>query len=837
MPTRRGVFASLLLLAVVLGPAAPSLGDGRFAEEPTAGLELPAGALAGDHDATAVSLNPAGLPFLGGGHFELVYTGLDDEFAGGPGSGLGLYAATPVALPLLPRLGFGVAVEHLIPPRLSLVPDPGEPTRVSLSAAYLVAPGFGVGLSWHRFTDDGGGALDGVDTVDLGLAFRINRHVAFGAVVRDAATPVVAGVPVQRRYQFEAVTRPFGTDRFELGVGASLGERRLDADPSLRFGVRLARGLWLRGGVAAHARWRLFDGALGSGAADLAYDVRASLGLEVSLGGAGATFYGTGGWDVDGQGRLRGGTAIVRWSGERLPSIVPSPDRIERVELTGSPSERSLARTLLGLRRMERDDAVATVVVAIDGLRVGWASTQELRDAIKRLRQRGKTVVAVMTAGSSRDYYVASACDRIYLDAAGGLRVKGLASTVLFFKQLFDDLGVVAQFEKIAEYKSAPEAFTRETSSEPAREMRESLLDDVYGRFLVDVAADRNLPALDVKRIVEGGPYTAAEAREARLVDEVVEPPMRGDETRGPAAERPEAWEYPLVAVIYIDGDIVDGKSMNVPLLGQRLVGGDTIAASIAWARDNPRVKAIVLRIDSPGGSALASEKIAREVQTVRGKKPIIASMGDIAASGGYFAAAYADVILAEPSTITGSIGIFTGKFDLSALLTRLGLTWETVRRGPHADMESYFRPYTDEERAAIQEKLRYYYDRFIGAVAKGRGLTKAEVDAVGRGRVWTGAQARERRLVDRFGGVIDALALAKERAGYRADDRLELVFLPIEPQTLVDQLLRLASGEARVPDAQVPVVAALLRAMPASLLWAPGEPQARLPFSIVWDD
>lgn len=836
---RRGLTLLVLLLTVLL-PAAPSRGEGeRFAEEPTVGMQLPAAPLAGDHDATAVTQNPAGLVFLGGFHLELAYTGLDDDAAGGPGAGLGFWAAAPLALPFFPRLGFGVGIERLDPPRGALAPDPGEPLKLSLATSWVFGPGIATGFAWHHFADDEGGPLDGTDTFDFGISMRLGGSLALGLVVRDAFTPVVAAVPVQRRWQGELVWRPLGTDRLELGLGASVGERRHDVDPSLRFGVRLGRGIWLRGDAAARSRWVLADPLSTGGAADLDYDLRASLGLEVSFGGVGTAFYGTGGVGVDGEARMAGGTGIVRWSGERYPSVVPPADHAERIELSGELSERALLRVLLRMRRLERDDSVAVVVLAIDGVGVGWAGAQELREAVARLRQRGKSVVAFMVAGGTRDYYVASAADKIYLDAAGGLRVQGLSSTVLFFKELFDKLGVLAQFEKIEEYKSAPEAFTRETSSDEARMVRESLLGDIYERIVADLAADRGREVEEVKAIIENGPYTAAEAEKAKLVDGLVEPLGGGldvHEGGGAPAERPDRWSFPQLAVVVIEGDIVDGKSMNVPLLGRRLVGGDTIAASIAWARDNPAVEAIVIRVNSPGGSALASEKIAREIFSVRGKKPVIVSMGDVAASGGYFAAAPGDVIFAEPSTITGSIGIFSGKFDVSELARRAGLTWETSQRGAHADMESYFRPYTEEERAAIKEKLRYYYGRFIGAVAKGRGMTEEQVDAVGRGRVWTGAQAKEQKLVDRFGGIIDAISLAKQRAGIGEDERAEIILLPLEPRSVVEQLLRLAGGGAAGAPALagLPALDVILRALPASILVAPSSPQARLPFAVV---
>src|SRR5690606_7775251 len=196
-----------------------------------------------------------------------------------------------------------------------------------------------------------------------------------------------------------------------------------------------------------------------------------------------------------------------------------------------------------------------------------------------------------------------------------------------------------------------------------------------------------------------------------------------------PAKARPERWTRPGVAIVYVEGDITDGKSQSIPLLGRDLAGGETLVEAVTAARNDPRVGAIVLRIDSPGGSALASELVSREVFQTRGVKPIICSLSDLAASGGYFIAAGCDMIFAEPMTITGSIGIFYGKFDLSGLLSKIGVTVDTYKRGKRSDVESLFRPYTSEERAVLLDKLRYMYGRFVGAVAEGRKLTKDQVD------------------------------------------------------------------------------------------------------------
>jgi protease-4 len=386
-------------------------------------------------------------------------------------------------------------------------------------------------------------------------------------------------------------------------------------------------------------------------------------------------------------------------------------------------------------------------------------------------------------------------------------------------------------------------------SSPDAEKMHADMLDDVWIRLVANLAHDRGRTVEEIRAMFENGPYTAGDAVDAKLVDAVVEPNdldrLIAAETGGlirledkPEPERSDSWARPQIAVVYLEGDIVDGKSMEVPIIGERVAGGETIAASIAWARENPRVEGIILRVNSPGGSALASDLIAREMFQTRGKKPIVVSIGDVAASGGYFAAAPGDIVFAEPSSVTGSIGIFTGKFDLSALLGRVGITWETMRRGTHADMESYLRPYSDEERARIKEKLRYFYGRFVGAVARGRGMAEDEVDQIGRGHVWTGAQAKDRKLIDKYGGLLDAVAEVKRRAGRREDDMTEVVMLPAEPPSLVARLLGMGGSEdslsAGVPGVVPGIARELLRLVPASLLVDPTAVQARLPFVFV---
>jgi protease IV len=290
--------------------------------------------------------------------------------------------------------------------------------------------------------------------------------------------------------------------------------------------------------------------------------------------------------------------------------------------------------------------------------------------------------------------------------------------------------------------------------------------------------------------------------------------------------------------VLFIEGDIIDGKSATIPLLGMKFAGMQTLMAALQRARDDSRVRAIVLRIDSPGGSALASDVLARELARTAQFKPVICSLGDIAASGGYFIAAACSRIYAAPSTLTGSIGIFTGKFDVSGLAAKLGISLETYERGAHASIDSLYRGYTDDERVLILQKLRYFYGRFVDVVARGRSMTPAAVDAVGRGHIWSGDAALRRGLVDEFGGLMDAVAEAKRRAGLDERARVTLQAVPDQPGLLGQLLALLGIGGDHVAapsetDLLSRILAPALRGLPGSLLLEPNVPQARLDFDV----
>lgn len=838
---RNAVIAALL---TVTATAHAQGVDRRYAEEPTDGLALPLVPLAGEHDARAVAANPGGLALLRGTELALVVDLEDPDVATSAGPGVGGYAATVIGGRVIPRFAIGMAAEWLRPSRSQLALDREEPFRLTVALATTFGKNIGAGVSWHHFHAEG--PLSGVDAFDLGVSTRWGNHLAVGAAVRDLATSRIANVPVQRRYELEALFRPLGRDVLELALGGRISEDDADADGWARLSARIARGFIVHAGIETR---QLHAITAPLGVEVEGRDVRAMLGLELSFGRIGVTAIASGLRDDLGDRHFLGGQLVVRSSALGPASVIGPSDHLERVELSGAIGLREVTSLVARLRQIARDPTAKGLVVTFDGASAGWGTLEELRNEILAVKKTGKKVFAYMVSGTGRDYFVATAADKIYIDPAGGLRLVGMAGSTMYFRGAFDLLGVVPQFAKIAEYKSAPESFTQTGPSETAAKMQNDLFDSLWDRWVTAVAEARKLSKDEVKALIDSGPYTAGDlAKDTKLVDAVAGPDKVAQLVASemgeilavsvPPSERPDRWKRPAIAVIYVDGDIVDGASRTIPFLGQKLVGSETLVNAISAARADPRIGAIILRIDSPGGSALASELISREVFATRGTKPILCSLSDVAASGGYFIAAGCELIYAEPMTMTGSIGIFYGKFDVSGLAAKLGIAQTVYKRGQRADIESLFRAYTDEERVVLLDKLRYMYGRFVGAVAEGRNMKKEEVDAVGRGHVYTGEQARPLRLVDRFGGLGDVLDEAKRQMNLSSETRVQLVELPDLPSSWLGAITNLLGlrAEETVSLTDLPAIRDLLRGIPASLLVAPEGAQARLPYQLSWD-
>ena len=840
--------AVVLAICLSAGVAHAQGADRSYAEEPTDGVAMPTAPLAGEFDGRVVATNPGGLPLVRGSEFALVLGIEDPDVATSAGQGVGAFMAYSGGGGILPRFGLGLGFEWLRPSRSHLEPDPGEPFRFTLGLATAMGSNVGVGASWHRFHAEG--PLSARSTFDAGLSGRWGSYLAYGATVRDIATKPIGDTPVQRRYEAELLVRPFAVDALEVAVGGRLGETRLDVDGWARVSARIASGINVHAAFETRETYALVDTAVGR-IEDNGRELRGTIGLEVSFGKFGVTTLASGMRDDTAANHLLGGQLVLRSSQVATRSVLGREDHIERLELSGNVGLRQLTTYVARLRGIARDDKVKALVVTFDGLGGGWGTLQELRDELLAVRAAGKKVYAYMVSGTGRDYFVASAAHKIYVDPAGGVRLVGMAGTTIFFKGAFEHIGVAPQFEKIAEYKSAPEQFTETGPSPTAAKMNNELFDSLWDQFLSQVADSRKLTKDELRALVDGGPYSAGDlAANTKLVDAVAAPDKISElvmadigkviPVGGRATERPERWKRPGIAIIYVDGDITDGESRSIPLIGQSLAGGETLVNAITAARANPDVGAIILRIDSPGGSALASELVSREVFATRGVKPILCSFSDLAASGGYFIAAGCDVIFAKPMSITGSIGIFYGKFDLSGLLAKVGITTDTYKRGKRADVESLYRPYSAEERSVLMDKLKYMYGRFVGAVAEGRGMKKDEVDNIGRGHVWSGTMAKGIKLVDRFGGLGDAIDEAKQRMGISKDTRVQLYELPNLPSSILGTLGKLIGLRAEtqtLAPTDLPVVRDLLRGVPGSVLVDPSKPQARLPFDLTWTE
>jgi protease-4 len=460
-------------------------------------------------------------------------------------------------------------------------------------------------------------------------------------------------------------------------------------------------------------------------------------------------------------------------------------DPLARLRARG---RRQLRPTLRALHEAGDDPRVVGLIAKVGGP-MPWATMQELRLGVRAFAASGKPVVAwAETFGESRDmaaYVLASAFGEIWLQPGGGIGLLGVGIETTFVRGTLDRLGIEPEVEQRHEYKNAADVVLRTGYSPAHRESLERLAGSIYAEAVSTIAADRTLDPVRVRELIDGGPRTAGEALEAGLVDRLGYRDEVYDAVRSRVDDDAELlfadrWQprrrrkllarrRGSVALVEVRGGIASGRSRRSPL--GRQVGSDTVSAQLRAATSNDRVRAMVLRVESPGGSAVASDTIWREVCRAReAGKPVIVSMGDVAASGGYYIACPADVILALPATLTGSIGVFAGKLVVSRLLERAGVTTGSVQHGARSLMFSSRRGFGEDERSRFATTIDAVYDDFVGKVAAGRRRPVGEIEPIARGRVWTGMDALERGLVDELGGLRDAVRIARERAGLPKD-------------------------------------------------------------------
>ena len=710
------------------------------ADSPKVNTPLPSNSVAISDDALATFFNPAGLG-AGGRGFNLHYLrASESDF--GVDDALFISAA---------KAGFGM--------EFATGEDGVDFNRYTLSSGSNIGPSlyWGTGYSWVNSDDDN---YDKLTSWSLGLMLR-RRYLSAGIIARDLNRPRFHGEKLGRTYDFGVAIRP-STSRVTFSVDARKIEKVKGVDFNLAVEVRPLRWIALRGSVND----------------DTSFDLRFAINFRQ---------FGMGMYN-----RFDEKQEYQRTVGYMsLSQALHTTRHIRR----GAFLDVQMGQIEKTLKVAKRDREIVGALVKIGGSRYGIGRLQEMRDAILDFKESGKQVVGYMTTCSTGNYLLASVCDRIVLHPSGEVRLIGLRSEISFYKGVLEKLGIRADLEHIGEYKSASDVFTRKEMSEAHREVQNAILDDLYNQLTQSIADKRSWTQDDVKRLIDQGPFTAKQALAHGIVDQLayrdelksIANDLTGKDCRLVKAnqylgiiEYEHDWEVPLpkIAIIEAEGMMMTGDSFTDPFTGTKTMGSTTITRAIRNVRKDSSVKAVVLRIDSVGGLVVAADTIWRELIRLKDVKPLVVSMGDVAGSGGYYIAAPADVIVAEPGTITGSIGVISGKYSFKGLYDKIGLHKEILKRGKHADFYSDYGDYPAEEREIIQAQIKEIYEDFIGKVADGRGMTKEAVDEIGKGRIWTGKQAKEIGLVDELGGLNLALSIARKKAGL-ARKKVQLIRLP----------------------------------------------------------
>ncbi len=734
-----------MILALALAAAA----------DPVERPSLPFHSVAGEDGAHTMFSNPALLNFDQDPVYA-VYYGTSDVATGGNNA---LTLATGGS-------GLGAAIGYRDV-------APGEAWwTLSSALSVRLAQAFSIGSAVHWQLPEGG--ENNFVSWDVGAGWRPSPWLGIGGSVLNLGSPMPER-GVNTRYDVGLAIRPAG-DVVTLGLDL-LADAPPDlpvaprAEASLR--LRPVRGLWLRGFVDRPLE---SEAALGYGASlELHF-------ADTSVGAGGRTS--TDSESVGGYGyvtSVRGDDQLFLPGRPIADITIDGAYPYQPAATLFSRPEESYLSLVRRLDTAARDARVRGVLLRIESGAFSMAQVEELRELVKKARSRGKPVVAWIGGdGSNGEYLLASACDKVFIHPAGGLELVGLSAEVQYFKGALDLVGVEAQYARRSEYKSGPEPMTSTGSSDPARAQMDALLDDLFASLASGIAEGRGRTVDEVKALVDGGPYSANEALAKGLVDGLLYPDQLRDELESvfPAdytlAERygvdvdESGWKpQRAVAVVVVEGAIADGESSPGGLFGGAATGSKTVAQALDDAAEARSIKAVVLRVDSPGGSAFASDEIWRAVERVKeAGKPVVVSMGGYAASGGYYVSAGADAIWAEPSTITGSIGVYGGKFNLDGLFDKVGINTEITARGRNASMFSMSRAMDSVEFAALDRLIGETYTQFKTRVAEGREMSPEKVEEVARGRVWSGTRAKEQGLVDSHGGFYEAIDDARLRAG-----------------------------------------------------------------------
>jgi protease-4 len=732
-----------------------------IAADPVDGLEFQSESVATSQFVTAGVVNPAGLAFLSATGVRYTHSFTDSTYGGDDG------------LLISSRRGFfGIEwLEHS---------SNIFRRKFTLAIGDRIAPNFYMGISYSWF----GGSEEAyrkMKNYKIGMIYQPRSFVSLGLVADRLNQPGFGTLKLKRLYRPGMAIRPLGE---KITLSSDLRWLEGDGIDRLEGNFRVALGPFRGGRFSADYRTE------GSWRVGVTFD------FEQTRVGAQGRFHNSGDYE--------GGSYFVEVGAVRYNSVYNRPGRIGTLTLSDDIEEnphksfflgsakRSFLEVISSLRKGAADDRISGLLLKIDGFRMSFATAQEIRDAIKAFRSNGKKVTVYLDNGGDLAYYVASAADDVIMKPGGYLMLNGLSATATFYKGTMDKIGIRAQMIRTGPHKTTGNAVTEEGLTAEAEEQINWLLDDLHDQVVEAISVGRRILPDDVRRLIDEGPYTARDAFVAGLLDDLKYYDEITEDSEGPGQSSfldltefysrrdyyPRWSEPKKVAVVYAEGSIVAGSSGNDLIQGKTL-GGRTLARSLSSVRKDGGIRAVVLRVNSPGGEIFGSDRIYRELELLKGKKPLVISMGGVAASGGYYISCPGDEVLASPGTITGSIGVIVGKADLSGFYEKIGLRKETLKRGDRADITSTNRLATEDEIEHVEKQIWQFYGDFVSKVSEWRKIDYDSVDAVGQGRVWTGRQALKRGLVDSYGGLWEAIEKARQKAEIDSEDELILESYP----------------------------------------------------------
>jgi protease-4 len=754
------VLGGVICLAVAGSAHGQRLGlpEGAFYYQPAATV----------FGAEAIWVNPAGLSLYEASSFQLLADQADDKFA-----------RTWGAVFMRDRVGLGYRRVHN--------PNGADWQEYVYAVAMKLGSKFHVGGSYRYFKEApeelykdhlwSVGLMGGEGRVRVGALWSNLNHS------RD-----IDGRRTETEQRYSVAVRPIGKSlTLSVDMLLSTGMKPADADFVYHLELAHEKGLYLNGFVDSHKNFQI--------------GMRANL-LKYLLGTKSS---------FASDGRHRRTTVFLGGTNLSQPTILHPLARRLEVGMSGSTAENPprpwigrrqipFVQLLLELRRAASDPSIGEMVLSLDNLSLGFAQAQELRRAIERFRSGGKQVTCHVSYPNNVGYYVASAADRILIPPVSELRLVGLRAELTFYAGTLDKLGIKADMVRRGEFKTAAETYARREASSANQEQVNRLLDDLYEQLVSAIAAGRAMTTDSVKSLIDNGPLTSRQALTAGLVDglsyrdevnDSLPLHMRRISFRGYLEDTVanDGWpECPELAVVVAEGEIARGRGPMAPFRGQSVLSPAAVGTGFDQALGDPGVAGIVMRIDSPGGDALVGDEIHRRVELARKDRPLVVSMANVAASGGYYIAMPASTLFADEGTIAGSIGIYGGKANFSGLYDKIDLGKELYRRGRYAGMMSTARPFTDDERAKLQSEIDAFYSHFLELVARNRSLSVDSIGRLAEGQVWTGREAVAVGLVDYVGGADDALdflAKSLQIEEYRTKvypQKRPLIILPAQP-------------------------------------------------------